>query len=96
MVSVTGWLVSTTWAPLCGLAGVGGPIDTPGMGPATDGLNGFELLVDWQPSASASSGNHTNAKDFFILQPRSAHAHGSRRRATSCAILCIDRWARAL
>jgi hypothetical protein len=45
MVSVTGWRSTATRAPVDGSRTFGAEIATPGMGPATVALSGFELLV---------------------------------------------------
>jgi hypothetical protein len=54
-VRVTGCWSTEICAPADGDIGAGAVMLTPGIGPATEGLNGFELLLDWQAATSTAA-----------------------------------------
>src|SRR5258708_10417572 len=64
-INVIGCLSTATLVPEAGSAGCGAVILTPGMGPATVGLSGFELFDDWQ-ATSATSAVTTTAADATL------------------------------
>jgi hypothetical protein len=68
--SVTGCLSTATFEPTSGSSGFGAVISTPGIGPATDGLNGVELFDASQPTRAKSRGAQQIRLSLFIVIPK--------------------------
>src|SRR3954465_13861223 len=72
--------------PCAGSSNAGAVMFTPGIGPATVGAVGDELLDVWQAASAASSKAHENpaARDFMVdlVRPQqNRQAQGARERA---------------
>ena len=78
--SVTGCLSTATFAPTTGSSGFGALISMPGIGPATDGLNGVELFDASQPTSAKSSGAKQIRLSLFIGRPGTQQSYGWRIR----------------
>src|SRR5690242_19837898 len=56
-VSVSGCASAAIRAPAAGVMVLGAVMLTPGIGPATDGLSGFELLATSHPTSASAAAN---------------------------------------
>src|SRR5206468_11976795 len=85
--SVTGWLSTSIRAPF-GSSNFGAEISTPGSGPATVAVSGFELFdVSHAVSATRSGTTHTIPKDLVMVNPAGlALTSGSTHSGVSAEI----------
>src|SRR5438046_10040241 len=98
MRSVTGCLSTAIFWPANGSSIFGVEISTPGIGPATDGLSGVELLDDSHAvRAAAVASAHTAVRIllFIGLFTLGSHRGARSRRACWCTRLLSGRTPRA-
>src|ERR1051325_771884 len=67
MSRVIGCLSTAIFDPVCGSSGFGAVMSTPGIGPATVGLRGFELFVDSHPVATSATHARTTTAYAGLL-----------------------------